>query len=51
MNTEAPLTIELSEVDLAEVRGGNTNEEINEFIRNFQRYLEQQQMGSGEPIW
>ncbi len=45
------MTTELNETDLAEVRGGNTVEEINEFIRNFQRYLDQQaQYGSDNPF-
>ncbi len=47
-DTKPSSLIELTESELSEVAGGN----LEQFLRDFQRYLDQQQQyGSGEPIW
>ena len=49
MNDKQPALTELTDADLAETVGGMTA--LEQFLRDFQNYLDRQPTAPGEPIW
>lgn len=51
MNTQATLSTELTETDLAQVQGGNDQQDLIEFLERYFRDQERQRMYDGPIGW